>query len=56
MYGLGTEALPLTTPQGLQRLGRSAGTVFGLAVYGLIWWDVRITLKLLRVQSDDVGG
>ena len=31
-------------------------TVFGLAVYGLIWWDVRIALKLLRVQFDDVGG
>jgi hypothetical protein len=30
------------------------GTVFGLGFYGLIWWDVNIALKLLRIRAGDL--
>ena len=35
--------------------GTTLSTVCGLGVYGLIWWDVSIAAKLLRVRSVDLG-
>ena len=35
--------------------GTTLSAVFGLGVYGLIWWDVSIAARLMRVRSVDEG-
>ena len=35
--------------------GTTLSAVFGLGLYGLIWWDVSVAVRLLRVRPVDEG-
>jgi hypothetical protein len=35
--------------------GTTLSAVFGLGFYGLLWWDVSIATRLLRVRPVDEG-